>query len=146
MKRLLLALIALHASLAAAEARPVTPTVKAGAYEVRLDDIQVTDKKAYAYLLWDIQALGLPDDVKAQDAKLQAGVLALVKGPVAQQVPKAKGVKVDVVRFTQRDDYGAPDWNSVKKVAHYTVILGKKKAALSVGSKPIPGETGAAPK
>lgn len=105
-------------------ARSDTPTVKAAGLMVRVDDLILSDKKAYAHMLWD--AYPLRDTITAMAkargmepaAFRRLAVKDLVAGPLKAKAPKAPKVKVDVVEFDQRDEYGMPQMASIKKLDH----------------------------
>ena len=125
----------LCAPLSGAASRGMTGTAQVEGLDVQLKDVIVTDKKAYAHLLWDAFPLrqSIAGAAKAQgksDEQLRdAMVRALALTAVRARFPKALKVKIDVVEFSRRDEYGAPDWNSVKKLQHLEMDLPALKPA-----------------
>lgn len=131
MTRILLLLAALAAPAPlrpAGSALPATPTVKAGGADIVPADFIITRKKGYVHLLWDAFPYRGP---AAPD--VQAVVADLLAGPVAKKFPKAVKVKVDVVEFPDRDEYGAPRWESIRRVAAFQAL--KKGGKWKIGKK-----------
>lgn len=136
MKRTIIMALAmgLLAAQALAAPRPLTPTVKVEGLDLRLDDVIITPKAGYAHLLWDLfpyhDAVAAAAKAKSQpEADFRALVVkGLAQALVPAKAPKVKLVKADVVEFTERDEYGAPRWSSVKKVQKLQVTLEAPKA------------------
>jgi hypothetical protein len=113
--------------------RAVTPTVQVEDLSVRLDDVIVTPKKDYAHFLWDsfpykaaitAAAKGQNQDEQAYREKV---LKLLANAVVALHAPKLRHIKADVVEFTERNEYGAPLWSSVKKIQHLEFDLAPSK-------------------
>ena len=77
----------------------------------------VTDKKAYVHFFWNANDVKDRFQGKDKDALLAEAARQLV----ALQYPKAAtadAVRVDVVFVAERDEYGMPKWDTMKRVAH----------------------------
>jgi hypothetical protein len=122
--------------LAADSPLDVTPTVKAGNLTVKLSDVLLTPKPGYVHMLFD--AYPYRDDIPkdGMDQVLKTIAKDLVKDPLLVKFPKTTKVKADMVQFSQRDDYGAPRWDSVTKLAHYEISLKKGKVKIDKATKP----------
>ncbi len=113
-------------------AKPVTATVKAAFLEVRKSDFIVTRKETHLHLLWDafpyaaqIKARAELKKKKASDLRKEVA-LSLVQLTLKAGGEKPKAIKVDVVEFPERDEYGAPRWGSIKKLERFGVKQGPK--------------------
>ena len=78
-----------------------------------------TDKKAYVHFFWNANDVKdrFSTNGKAKDALLAEAARQLV----ALQYPKtaaADAMRVDVVFVAQRDEYGMPKWDTMRRVAH----------------------------
>ena len=128
MRALILALLLVPALSRAGHAAPIslTSTVKAGGMLIARADFIITDKKTYAHLLWD--AYPCREQLKCQDQdKIFTLVVAdLLAGPLAKKLPDALKAKVDIVEFTERDNYGLPKWDSVRKLQKMKATRDKK--------------------
>ena len=123
MKARMLALLLGLALGAAGQARAAEDPAKAaplglriGAAEVKAADCLFTPKPAYVHVILDL--FPYREALKASGLGLTQVAQALADGPVAAKHPKAKAVKVALVEYPERDDYGAPRWDKV-------VVLGK---------------------
>jgi hypothetical protein len=79
----------------------------------------VTDKKTYVHFFWNANDVRdrFAGNGKERDALLAEAARQLV----ALQYPKgatADAMRVDVVFVAQRDEYGMPKWDTMKRVAH----------------------------
>ena len=86
----------------------------------------VTDKKTYVHFFWNANDVKdrFPTNAKEKDALLAEAARQLV----ALQFPKAAtadAMRVDVVFVAERDEYGMPKWDTMKRVAH--LEFSKKK-------------------
>jgi len=128
MRTLIFALLLAPALSRAGHAAPIslTSTVKAGGMLIAKADFIITDKKSYAHLLWD--AFPYREQLKGQDqAKVfNLVVMDLLSGPLAKKLRGADKAKIDIVEFTERDNYGLPKWDSVKKLQKMTASRDKK--------------------
>jgi hypothetical protein len=78
-----------------------------------------TDKKSYVHFFWNANDVKdrFSTDPKAKDALLAEAARQLV----ALEYPKAAAadaIRVDVVFVAQRDEYGMPKWDTMRRVAH----------------------------
>lgn len=113
----LMALLALAGRLPAVEmnnANKVTGTVELAGLRIERANISVTVDPSRARILADIfpnqkERLALGDKFDPQ-----ALALALVQGPGKAKDPKLKAFRVDIVEYSQRDDYGLPVFSSMK--------------------------------
>lgn len=118
MKPLLLGALLLLAP-GPAHADPVTPTVQVAGITISASCYIFTPGKGYVHLLLDTFALrGQLGDA----AKRKALALGLLNEKLDPKFSAIKKAKVDVVEFTERDSYGAPDWGSLVKLEHYEGI------------------------
>lgn len=77
-----------------------------------------TDKGSYVVFLWNAQDckayFGVPDKkVRLAEAAVQLACRMYPAGATADPL------KVDIVYFLERDNYGMPKWDSLQKVAHF---------------------------
>jgi hypothetical protein len=131
-RAILVGVIALLAPLrSGAEGAPAgrTPTVQVLGLEIRAADVVVSPKPGYAHLLWDVfparEAVRAAAKARAQDEPVfrRAVALALAQALVPKAAPGRATVKVDVVEFPERDEYGEPRWSSVKKLQKFDLRL-----------------------
>lgn len=106
--------LALAVALRAAEPAPALPWA-----EWFAKNTVATDKKAYVHFFWNANDVKdrFSTDGKARDAMLAEAARQLV----ALQYPKtatADAIRVDVVFVAQRDEYGMPKWDTMRRVAH----------------------------
>ena len=106
--------LALGAALRAAEPAPPPPWA-----EWFAKNTVATDKKAYVHFFWNANDVKdrFPTDGRARDAMLAEAARQLV----GLQYPKtatADSIRVDVVFVAQRDEYGMPKWDTMRRVAH----------------------------
>ncbi|HEY1252389.1 MAG TPA: hypothetical protein VGH97_14500 [Thermoanaerobaculia bacterium] len=79
----------------------------------------VTDKKTYVHFFWN--ANDVKDRFAANGKDRDALLAEAARQLVALQYPKgatADAMRVDVVFVEQRDEYGMPKWDTMKRVAH----------------------------
>jgi hypothetical protein len=88
------------------------------------DNTMVTDKDKYVHFFWNAQDFKANFEVKEKKRKLAASALELVKRLYPAKA-KADWVKVDIVYVLERDEYGLPKWDSLKKVAHIEYLKSK---------------------
>jgi hypothetical protein len=116
---------------------PLTYALKVGSLTIKSADVSLTQKTTYVHVLFDAfpyrDALRLDSP---EPATLDPVVKALVEGIVLKRLPATKEAKVDVVEFLDRDEYGAPRWDSVKWVGKYEVKI--TKGGLSVRRLSVP--------
>ena len=77
----------------------------------------VTDKKAYVHFFWNANDVRDRFEGKDKDALLAEAARQLV----ALAFPKdaaADAVRVDIVFVAERDEYGMPKWDTLRRVAH----------------------------
>jgi hypothetical protein len=106
----LLAAVFLAGVLRAADAAPDWPAWFA-------KNTVVTDKKTYVHFFWNANDVKDRFQSKDKDALLAEAARQLV----ALQYPKsatADAIRVDVVFVAERDEYGMPKWDTMKRVAH----------------------------
>ena len=96
----------------------------------------VTDKKTYVHFFWN--ANDVKDRFSTNGKDKDALLAEAARQLVALQYPKAAtadAMRVDVVFVAERDEYGMPKWDTMKRVAH----LEFSKKTLS-GTPPSAGE------
>jgi len=79
----------------------------------------VTDKKAYVHFSWN--ANDAKDRFSTNGRDKDALLAEAARQLVALQYPKAAtadAMRVDVVFVAERDEYGMPKWDTMKRVAH----------------------------
>lgn len=108
-------LVCLAASFAALAAEPPPPRWS----EWFAKNTVVTDKKAYVHFFWNAQDVRdrLSTNGKEKDALLAEAARQLV----ALAFPKdatADAMRVDIVFVAERDEYGMPKWDTMRRVAH----------------------------
>lgn len=77
----------------------------------------VTDKKAYVHFFWNANDVKSRFEGKDKESLLAQSARALV----ALSYPKgatADAMRVDIVFVAERDGYGMPKWDSMRRVAH----------------------------
>jgi hypothetical protein len=123
---LLLALLALSPGLQAYLTGPegVTLSVKAGGKQVNSNDLVVSQKEGYVYVMFN--ATPYLDGIPGGKAGLKALVTEMVKKEGLTRYPKEKLFKIDVADISARDDYGMPAWDKIKLIERYTAKAGKK--------------------
>jgi hypothetical protein len=96
------------------------------------DNTMVTDKGKYVHFFWNAQDFKVNFEGKERKQRLAESALELVKRLYPAKA-KADWVKVDIVYVLERDEYGLPKWDSLKKVAHLEFYRSKvpKQPALS---------------
>jgi hypothetical protein len=76
-------------------------------------------------ILWDVTPYR--EQLKGKDADATAKVAAaLVQGPALAKYPKVKEFKVAVAEVPERDNYGLPNWSSLKIVERFVFKADKK--------------------
>lgn len=99
-------------------------------------DVLCTPKPAWLHVLVDV----FPARKDLQDPQAPWQGLALAAAVYARGLhPKAMTLSVDLVEFPERDSYGEPRWESVRKLAHFMVHAGKHgklTAKADHGAKP----------
>jgi hypothetical protein len=127
-----------HADYEASAAAPLlTGTVEAGSLSIKAADVSLTLRPTYVHMLFD--AFPYRDDLQVDSHKpkpLEPVVEALVQGFVLARLPGTKLVKVDVVEFTDRDSYGAPNWDVVKRLGRFEVKIRKHRISIKKLSGP----------
>ncbi len=96
------------------------------------DNTMVSDKGAYIHFFLNAQDFKSNFEVKDKKGRLAETALELVKR-LSPKDAKADLMKVDIVFVLERDSYGAPNWDSLKRVAHLEFLRSK------VPLKPLPG-------
>jgi hypothetical protein len=96
----------------------------------------VTDKKTYVHLFWNA------NDVRArfEGKDREALVVEAARQLVTREFPAkstADLVKVDVVFVAERDGYGMPKWDTLRRVAH---LEGSRKRILAVPPAAAPSQ------
>jgi len=97
----------------------VTWTTQVLSLTVMKADILASKKQGYGHVLWD--AFPVKEQLKAEPLSLSAAAEALALGPGLAKMPEATRFKVDIVEFPERDDYGAPRWESIRVLAKFEV-------------------------
>jgi hypothetical protein len=109
----------------------LTDTVKLGSLSIKAADVSLTQKTTYVHVLFD--AFPYRDDLQLDSPvpkHLEPVVKALVVGFVLKRLPATKLVKVDVVEFTERDEYGAPRWDTIKLLAKFEVKIQRHRLSI----------------
>ena len=123
-----------------AEAAPLlTGTVTLGALSIKAADVSLTLKATYVHVLFD--AFPYRNDLQVDSPSpkpLEPVVKALVEGFVLTRLPGTKLVKVDVVEFTDRDDYGAARWDTIKRLGKFEVKIRRHRLSIKRLSGPDP--------
>lgn len=121
-RALVLLAVALPAAAAAAGAHRLSPTVQAQGLTVSAQDLLLTPKAAYTHVLWDVFPARTRLDAAAEGRDREGFyrdfVQALARGPYQARLG-GRRLRVDVVEIPLRDEYGAPQWSSVKKLARF---------------------------
>jgi hypothetical protein len=79
----------------------------------------VTDKKTYVHFFWN--ANDVKDRFQGSARDKDALLAEAARQLIALQYPKnatADAMRVDVVFVAERDEYGMPKWDTMKRVAH----------------------------
>jgi hypothetical protein len=104
---------------AGSQAQQLTWTTQVLDLTVMKADILASKKQGYGHVLWD--AFPLREELKAKPVSLSAAAQALALGPGLAKMPEATRFKIDIVEFPERDDYGAPRWESIKVLGKFEV-------------------------
>jgi hypothetical protein len=91
----------------------------------------VTDKKSYVHFFWNANDVRSRFEGPGREAR-EALVAEAARQLVVREYPAkatADRVRVDVVFVTERDAYGMPKWDSLKRVAHVEASRRKLLAA-----------------
>jgi hypothetical protein len=115
----------------------LSDTVKLGSLSIKAADVSLTRKRAYVHVLFD--AFPYRDDLLVDSPNpkpLEPVVKALVEGFVLTRLPATKLVKVDVVEFTDRDDYGAARWDAIKRLGKFEVKIFRHRLSIKRLSEP----------
>ena len=121
-----LTVLARTADAAEESSKALTATVKAAGLVVKLSDLSISLKGDHVHLLFDaFPYRGQLQTDTAQARPLSPVVESLIAGPLLSRFPSAGLVKVDVVEFSQRDDYGAPRWDSIRRLAKFEASISK---------------------
>jgi hypothetical protein len=134
---LCLAWLTPHPIAAEDSATPAAGAAKGAALQIKPADLSLTQKAGYVYVLFD--AFPYRDALKLDTPKpepLEPVLRGLASGPVLSRWPATKLVKVDVVEFSERDDYGAPRWDSIKRLGKFEVRITKHKISVKRLSGP----------
>ncbi len=102
---------------ALAAALPAAPAPDWPAWFAR--NTVVTDKKTYVHFFWN--ANDVKDRFSTNGKEKDALLAEAARQLVALQYPKAAtadAMRVDVVFVAERDEYGMPKWDTMKRVAH----------------------------
>jgi hypothetical protein len=100
----------------------------------------VTDKKAYVHFFWN--ANEVKDRFSGNGKDREALLAEAARQLVALQSPKtatADATRVDVVFVAQRDEYGMPKWDTMKRVAHLEFSRKKLSETAPDASEPRRG-------
>jgi hypothetical protein len=97
-----------------AEAKAEAPKVRIGGLEVAQVDLLLTKKKGYYHLLWD----AFPYKTALKGGDPAEKVPALLEWAFASK-SDAKQLKLDIVEVPERDDYGAPRWETLKVIGQW---------------------------
>jgi hypothetical protein len=118
-------------------ALPLTYTLKVGSLSIKSADVSLTRRSTYVHVLFDAFPYRDALQMDSPNPKpLEPVVKALVKGFVLKSLPATKLAKVDVVELLDRDDYGAPRWDSVKWLGKYEVKITKHGLSIRLLSGP----------
>lgn len=96
------------------------------------DTTMVTDKPDYVHVFWN--AYGAREHLAEGDrsGRLGRAAVQLALSQVAGSTDK-DSFKVDIVYVSEKDNYGKPRWDSLKKVAHleFSLAAVKQRSTIS---------------
>lgn len=127
MRTLCLALLLSLGAIAHADSDPnhgCSVSVTAGPLMVKQCDFSFAKQGDHVMLLWDVTPY--KDELKGKEgnALLQAA-RGLVQGPAMAKYPKIKHFKVTVAEVPERDNYGLPQWSSLKVTDKFIFVVKK---------------------
>lgn len=96
----------------------VTGTVQLAGLSVGRQYISVAAAKGYTRILVDLFPYQAERKKLGAAFSYKAVAEDLVKGPALASQPKLKAFKVDIVEYSQRDDYALPVFSSLKALWH----------------------------
>ena len=106
-------------------ANALTQTVQVAGVSILQDDFVLTAGKGYVHILLDTyRSRSVLDSAE----KRRALALGILNEQLGARFAKMKKAKIDVVQFTERNNYGAPDWSSLIKQERYEGSKDKKGA------------------
>jgi hypothetical protein len=125
-----------RADPAAGQPAYVTPTVHAGALDVRLKDLVLTPRPGQkVFVLWD--AFNYRQLLAAQGGNaITATAAALAKNFALKQYPKSRLVHVSVVEYQERDSYDSPRYDSMRELAQLEFPVNAKTHKLGPAQAP----------
>jgi hypothetical protein len=139
MKTLLLALcLTLPAFLSAEGAtspEDVTSTVQFASLSVKEADLLFTPKAEYVHVIFDAFPYRAKIAALGKGTTLQQVAKELAQKVVFARYPTVKKSKIVIVEYSERDDYGAPVWESVVRLGEYEAKRDGRKVTVSVVKK-----------
>lgn len=134
--RMLVAAMLLFTTLAwsgpEAQTTPVA-VVKLAGLDVKSSDWTFTPKDGYVHAILDL--IPYKEAMAKSGLKQEKLAQALLDGPLAEKYPDAVKVKLVLLEYPERDNYGAPRWDKVKVVARYEASKKKKSFVLKAAKK-----------
>jgi hypothetical protein len=97
----------------------LTITAKIGGLEIQESNLIFTEKPDHIHVIVD--AFPYRDAIKALGKAFSwlEFSKALAKDTLLRRYPKAQRAAIDVVEYPERDDYGAPRWDSVVRLGSF---------------------------
>jgi len=95
-------------------------------------NVLVTEKKGYVHFFLNAQDLRKNLETKDKRQRLAETALEMARR-LYPPGAKADRLKLDIVYVLERDEYGAPKWDSLKRVAHFEVDRSKIPAVDGAG-------------
>jgi hypothetical protein len=116
----------------------LTSTVQIGGLEIQESNLIFTEKPDHIHVIVD--AFPYRDAIKARGKAFSWLEFAksLAKDTLLRRYPKAQRAVIDVVEYPQRDDYGAPRWDSVVRLGAFEAKRSADKVAVKPRAKAAP--------
>jgi hypothetical protein len=132
MKKILILVFVLTASVIHSESTPTPTPLLPGkwiAAKVPWDlwfknNAHITDDTEYVHFFWNANDFKANFEVKDKKTRLADAAVYLVKNLYPDD-SKTDLVKVDIVYVLERDEYGMPKWDTMKKVLHVEFLKSK---------------------
>jgi hypothetical protein len=107
----------------AAEALP--ETLKISSLLVQEADLLVTPKNEYVHVIFDAYPYRSQIKKAGKGFAWRRAVKDLAETVVFKRNPQMSRAKIVIVEYSERDDYGAPVWETVQKLGEFEVRLQK---------------------
>jgi hypothetical protein len=105
-------------------AQASTITVQICGLTVKQADINFTPKKDYIFTIFDL--FPYRDQLAKTPVGLPKLAQGLADGFLLSKFPDTKKAKIVLLEYPDRDDYGAPRWDTVKVLARFSANLEPK--------------------